>query len=118
MSGPKYVQQDAISINQRIWLVVTQIPAGAVATYGDIAHIAGLGRAARRVGPALRRLPLDTRIPWHRVVNARGQFSLPIGSPAYRQQTQRLEAEGVLPHNANRIDLAQYRWRPGGHKTN
>ena len=70
------VQQKA-DINQRIWQVVALIPRGKVSSYGEVARQAGLPGAARRVGYALRCLPTDTRIPWHRVIGAQGRLSLP-----------------------------------------
>jgi methylated-DNA-protein-cysteine methyltransferase-like protein len=98
-------------IDQRIWQVVSMIPRGRVATYGDVARQAGLAGAARRVGRALRGLPDDTRIPWHRVVNASGRISLPAGSRGQVIQRQRLEEEGVV-FRGNRLPLADYRWTP------
>jgi methylated-DNA-protein-cysteine methyltransferase-like protein len=98
-------------IDQRIWQVVSMIPRGRVATYGDVARQAGLAGAARRVGRALRGLPDDTRIPWHRVVNASGRISLPAGSRGQIIQRQRLEEEGVV-FRGNRLPLADYRWTP------
>lgn len=100
-------------INQRIWQVVALIPAGRVATYGDVAHHAGLGRAARRVGRALAQLPGNTRIPWHRVINSTGRMSLPAASVAGRQQRKRLADEGIHFSASGRIDLRQQRWQPG-----
>ena len=97
---------------QRIWQVVALIPAGRVATYGDVARQAGLGRAARRVGLALGQLPEGSRIPWHRVVNSAGKLSLPAGSPAERQQRQRLLEEGITVTASGRLDLARWRWQP------
>lgn len=89
------------------------IPAGKVATYGDVAHQAGLPRGARRVGRALRGLPGDTRIPWHRVINARGEIVVPGGSGARALQQERLEQEGVHFYSNTRLSLRQYRWQPG-----
>jgi len=99
-------------INHRIWQVVALIPAGRVATYGDVARHAGLGRAARRVGRALGQLPGDTRLPWHRVINSTGRMSLPAASVAGKQQRQRLAEEGIHFSASGRIDLNQQRWRP------
>lgn len=99
-------------INHRIWQVVAMIPAGRVATYGDVARHAGLGRAARRVGRALRELPHDTRIPWHRVINSSGRISLPALSAAWTQQRDRLTEEGIDFSASGRIDLREQRWRP------
>ena len=98
-------------IDQRIWQVVSMIPPGRVATYGDVARQAGLAGAARRVGRALRGLPDDTRIPWHRVVNASGRISLPAGSRGQLIQRQRLEQEGIV-FQGNRLPLADCRWTP------
>lgn len=86
------------------------MPAGKVATYGAIAQKAGLARAARRVGYALRGLPTDTRIPWHRVVNAKGQISLPLGSATHAIQRERLESEGVQFALNGAIDLRRFGW--------
>ena len=94
---------------ERIWQVVAHIPHGKVATYGQVAELAGLGKAARRVGRALSTLPSDSRLPWHRVVNASGRSSLP--GDAGRRQRQRLRDEGVSFRNG-RIDLARLRWQP------
>lgn len=100
-------------IDQRIWQVVMLIPPGTVATYGDVARQAGLPGAARRVGRALRGLPEDTRIPWHRVLNAQGKLVVPGGSSAQRRQRERLESEGVVFRSPNGVSLRHYRWRPG-----
>ena len=61
---------------QRVWQIVASIPEGYVATYGDIAHLAGSPRAARQVGGVLKRLPEGSTLPWHRVVNRHGDISL------------------------------------------
>ena len=97
-------------INHRIWQVVALIPSGKVASYGDVARHAGMPGAARRVGMALRRLPTDTRIPWHRVINAQGRISLPDGSASQLTQRERLEAEGILFRINGSIDLRRFGW--------
>ena len=61
------------------------------------------------MGAALRILPPDTKIPWHRVINAQGRMSLPEGSSAQYTQRERLEAEGVVFSAGNRVDLARFR---------
>ena len=101
---------DEPDINHRIWQVVAAIPAGKVATYGSVAQQAGLARAARRVGKALRGLPADTRIPWHRVINAQGRIALPAGSESHNVQRGRLEAEGVCFRGNGSIDLKHFGW--------
>jgi methylated-DNA-protein-cysteine methyltransferase-like protein len=95
----------------RIWRAVSRVPAGQVATYGQVAREAGLGRRARMVGRALRSLPAGSDVPWHRVVNAGGRISLPAGSDAGREQRARLEAEGIV-FSEGRIDLSRFRWQP------
>lgn len=99
------------SAEHRIWQVVSQIPAGKVASYGQIAQLAGLPNGARQVGRVLGHLPEDTSLPWHRVVNSRGQISLPAGSQGFEEQRQRLLAESVLLTN-NRVNWQLVRWLP------
>ena len=99
-----------LDTNHRIWQVVAGIPKGKVSTYGGVAQKAGMHRAARRVGRALRGLPANTRIPWHRVVNTKGRISLPEGSLLYNTQRDRLETEGIPFKTTGRIDLRQYGW--------
>jgi len=97
------------SFQQRIWQIVAAIPAGRVATYGDVAHLAGSPRAARQVGGVLSRLPQGSTLPWHRVVNRHGAISLQ-GDGLFRQRDA-LEAEGVEVSDDGHIDLEAYRWR-------
>lgn len=93
--------------------VVRRIPAGRVASYGQIAALAGRPRAARQVGYALHALAIDSDVPWHRVVDAAGRISARSGTedPA-RLQRARLEAEGVTFDARGRIDLERFGWRP------
>lgn len=97
---------------QLIYAAVLQIPAGKVATYGDIAAMAGLPNHARMAGYALHNLVPDSPVPWHRVVNAQGICSVDKAKPG-RGYTQRelLEAEGVEFKASGRIDLNVYRYR-------
>jgi len=107
----------------RIYAVVARIPRGRVATYGQVALLAGLSGQARQVGYALAALPSGNpgRIPWHRVVNAKGEVSPRRGEgrrgegrrgTAEGLQRVRLEREGVRFDAAGRMRLAVYRWRP------
>ena len=88
-----------------------QIPRGRVASYGDVAHLAGLGGAARQVGYALHALPEASRVPWQRVVNARGEISAARVRCGELPQRKILEREGVRFDERGRIDLARYGWR-------
>jgi methylated-DNA-protein-cysteine methyltransferase related protein len=93
-----------------IWSVVKQIPKGRVATYGQIATLAGLDGHARQVGYALHNLPPRSPVPWHRVVNARGEISPRTAGDSHELQRMLLEAEGVEFTLEGRLDLGRYRW--------
>ena len=99
----------------RIYAVVRQIPRGQVATYGQVAELAGLPRRARLVGYALFRVvdPLETDIPWQRVVNVRGEISeSPFRQGSDYLQRSLLEREGITFDRRDRIDLKRHRWQP------
>jgi len=98
-----------LSDAERIWQVVARIPPGRICNYGTVAQLAGLPGRARLVGRVLGRLPDDSRLPWHRVLNARGEVSLPGGSEAASLQRNRLEAEGVC-FVRGRAPLARFGW--------
>ena len=93
-----------------VWQVVEGIPRGHVLTYGEVARLAGMSRAARRVSQAMRRAPRGMKLPWHRVVNAQGKISFPPDSPGYVRQKDLLETEGVVFLNG-RIDLDRFGYR-------
>ena len=96
----------------RIYAVVRRIPYGRVATYGQVAELAGLPGHARQVGYALHALPSSTALPWHRVINAAGAISL-RRIPGYElTQRQLLEEEGVGFDLRGRVRLSAVRWRP------
>ncbi|MDO6562263.1 MGMT family protein [Amphritea sp. 1_MG-2023] len=90
-----------------IWQVVAAIPPGKVATYGQVAQMAGMPGAARMVGRCLSQLPSETKLPWFRVINARGRVSLPVDSEGYAKQVVLLQEEGVVVLNG-RISLAKF----------
>lgn len=94
----------------RIWSVVKKIPRGRVATYGQIATLAGLDGHARQVGYALHNLPGSSRVPWHRVINAKGEISPRSASDSHELQRLLLEAEGVEFTLDGRVDLRKFRW--------
>lgn len=95
-----------MSAYAQIYAAVRKVPKGKVATYGQIAKMAGLGPRARQVGYALAALE-DAKVPWHRIINAKGEISL-------RGNEQRilLEEEGVVFSPKGRIDLEKFRYRP------
>jgi len=90
---------------------VRRIPRGRVATYGGIAELAGLEGHARQVGYALHDLPAGSDMPWHRVINAKGEISPRTRGDSHELQRMLLEAEGVELDLAGRIDLKRFRWR-------
>src|SRR6266550_6117797 len=94
---------------EKIYRAVRRIPRGRVSTYGDVAERAGLEGSARQVGYALHALPSGSGIPWHRVVNARGEISLRNASDSHELQRKLLEAEGIEFDGRGRIDLRRYR---------
>lgn len=98
---------------QAIYSVVEQIPYGRVATYGQVADLAGLPRAARQVGYALNALrgkPEAGVLAWHRVVNAHGKVSRRAAPGAEKDQQGLLLAEGVEFDCQQRLSLGEYRW--------
>jgi methylated-DNA-protein-cysteine methyltransferase-like protein len=100
----------ARSSYERIYDAVRSIPRGRVAGYGEVARLAGLPNAARQVGYALHALRDPSDVPWHRVVNARGEIS-PRASGYHLPQRRLLEREGVRFDARGRIDLAAFGWR-------
>jgi methylated-DNA-protein-cysteine methyltransferase-like protein len=90
-----------------VWHVVNGIPRGHVLTYGEVARLAGMSRAARRVSQAMRRAPRGMNLPWHRVINAQGKISIPEDSPGHQRQKELLELEGVVFLNG-KIDLQRF----------
>ena len=97
--------------NERIWSTIRDIPPGCVASYGQIAEIAGIRRGARQVGYALRQLPRGHDVPWFRVITASGKIAFEHGSDAFNEQAKRLMMEDVAILKG-RIDMKKYRWQP------
>lgn len=97
---------------RRIYDVVRRIPAGRVATYGQIAALAGLPGHARQVGYALHALDEGNDVPWQRVINARGEVSPRSESGWEGYQRHLLEEEGVAFDLRGRVALGRFRWDP------
>jgi methylated-DNA-protein-cysteine methyltransferase-like protein len=95
----------------RIYAVVRRIPRGKVATYGQVATLAGLRGHARQVGYAMYALHTGTTVPWQRVVNAKGEISRRATFGGELQQRILLEAEGVEFDGRGRISLKRFGWR-------
>jgi len=95
-----------------IYAVVRKIPYGQVATYGQVAELAGLIGKPRVVGYALYRVTDTDAIPWHRVINAKGEVSRsPHRNGTDDLQQSLLEAEGIQFNARGKIDLQRYLWR-------
>ncbi len=99
------------SVYSRIYRCIKCIPEGKVATYGQIAKLIDAS-GARQVGYALSSTPADMNLPWHRVINAKGEISQRSDGKADSEQQTRLLAEGVMLNKHGRINLLQYRWQP------
>lgn len=96
-------------LTDTICSVVERIPSGRVATYGQVARIAGRPRGARAVVWALRSQSRVRGLPWHRVVAAGGRIALPRGG-GFEEQRALLADEGVSVSGAGRIDLSRFGW--------
>lgn len=102
----------ATSTYEQIYRIVRRIPRGRVATYGQVATLAGLPGHARQTGYALHALPSGTAVPWHRVINAQGAISLRAVPGGELTQRLLLESEGIEFDGRGRVRLAAYRWKP------
>ncbi|GEN88865.1 MGMT family protein [Oceanobacillus sp. FSL W8-0428] len=91
--------------------IIQQIPPGKVMTYGQIAREAGNPRAARQVVRILHSMSRKHNLPWHRVINAKGQLAIPNEEANWEQRT-RLEAEDIHVSSAGRVNLKEYQWIP------
>ncbi|MFI8480029.1 MGMT family protein [Pseudomonas sp. NPDC078700] len=111
LQSSKASQQERLTA---LYTVLAQVPEGYVVSYGQLAELAGLGRAARWVGRTLSQLPDGSTLPWHRVVAAGGRLSLSAGSHSGAEQRARLRAEG-LTIRGEKVDIRQHGWRPMEH---
>ncbi|MBW2423590.1 MAG: MGMT family protein [Deltaproteobacteria bacterium] len=97
---------------QSVYRIVRRIPAGRVATYGQVAALAGMPGAARQGGWALSALAEDADVPWQRVINAMGRISRRAAPEIEGLQRSMLEAEGVDFDRRGRVDLSRFAWKP------
>jgi methylated-DNA-protein-cysteine methyltransferase-like protein len=97
----------------RVKELIRSIPRGRVATYAQIASLAGNYRAARQVARVLHASSTKDRLPWHRVINSHGGISLPRGR-GFERQKRLLAAEGVRSSRSGLIDLSSFQWEPSG----
>lgn len=91
--------------------MIRSIPEGKVATYGQIAKLAGKPQGSRGVAWILHSCSTAYKLPWHRVINSKGQISFEEGTHNFRQQKRRLEKEGVEFQAAGKLSLKIYQWK-------
>ncbi|WP_042148803.1 MGMT family protein [Paucisalibacillus sp. EB02] len=96
---------------ERVINIIQNIPKGRVMTYGQIGRLAGNPRAARQVVRILHSMSKKYQLPWHRVINAKGQVAMK-DEASYNEQILNLEAEGVEVGIHDQIDLEVYQWHP------
>jgi methylated-DNA-protein-cysteine methyltransferase-like protein len=98
-------------LTRRIKRAIKRIPKGTVATYGQIAAMAGHPRAVRAVVWILHSSSVKAKLPWQRVINGRGTISLQPGN-GFEEQRALLEREGIVFELGGSVDLDRYQWRP------
>jgi methylated-DNA-protein-cysteine methyltransferase-like protein len=96
--------------------LIRAIPRGKVATYAQIAALAGNYRAARQVVRVLHASSDKDRLPWHRVINSRGGISLGQGR-GFEEQKRLLLEEGVSVDRRGLVDLEEFQWEPAGQRS-
>lgn len=97
--------------SEKIASTILLIPHGKVASYGQIADLAGLPGRARLVGRVLRQAPKALKLPWHRVLRSSGQLAFERLSEQARKQSSLLQGEGVQV-NSHRVNLQRFQWQP------
>ena len=104
---------------QKVYLMVSKIPSGKVATYGQIAELIYAYGRARQVGWALKRLKLPSNVPWHRVINKKGEITMSLSRNGTDwMQKKLLINEGIKFNSKMKIDTKKYLWRPTDLPTN
>ena len=98
--------------DERIYKLALLIPEGKVASYGQLAAMAGFPRMARAAGRAMKNAPSDRNIPCHRVVNQNGEIAPPHVFESRQHQRSMLQAEGVVFKPNGRIDMKKSLWKP------
>ncbi|MBO9667707.1 MAG: MGMT family protein [Bdellovibrio sp.] len=90
---------------------IQQVPMGKVATYGQIAKLAGKPQGSRGVSWILHSSSRTHSLPWHRILNSKGYISFPVGSAEFKKQKKLLQSEGVEFDGNHQIDLQQFQWK-------
>ena len=110
-SMQKETDKHTATFTEKAKALIKRIPRGKVATYGQIAALAGNPLGARQVVWALNSSSRKDKLPWHRVINSKGSISLPKGG-GYEAQKRLLAKEGVEFPRSGKLDLSKYQWRP------
>lgn len=97
--------------SQQVIAAIKKIPKGKVATYKQIAALAGRPHAVRAIAWILHSSSKAHKLPWQRVLNAQGKISFPAGSAHFKKQKSLLKKEGIVFLESGRIDLAKYQWK-------
>jgi methylated-DNA-protein-cysteine methyltransferase related protein len=105
------ISKNMNSFTERAIGIIKHIPEGKVMTYGQIASLAGSPRAARQVVRILHSMSKKHRLPWHRVINSKGEIGIQ-DDESLQEQIFSLEGEGVEIQNNKRIDLQKYQYLP------
>jgi methylated-DNA-protein-cysteine methyltransferase related protein len=108
------IEEGLLSMNsftEKAIEIIKNIPEGKVMTYGQIANLAGSPRAARQVVRILHSMSKKHRLPWHRVINSKGEIGIQ-DDESLQEQIFSLEYEGIVIQNNRRIDLEKYQYIP------
>ena len=97
------------NFSKQVIKIIKKIPTGKVASYGQIATLAGNNKAARQISRILHSSSDKYDLPWHRVINSQGKISLRIGD-GFEMQKAMLESEGIKIIK-DKIDLEKYKWK-------
>ncbi|QDK47031.1 DNA methyltransferase [Bdellovibrio sp. ZAP7] len=105
--------------SKKVIETILKIPKGKVATYKQIAELAGKPQGARGVSWILHSCSTTYKLPWHRVLNSQGRISFEVESRNYREQKKKLEKEGVEFSADGKLDLLKFQWskRPAKSKS-
>jgi methylated-DNA-protein-cysteine methyltransferase-like protein len=110
-SQKEHLSNEQLLRRQQLYQTIAAIPHGKVASYGQLAALAGQTGAARWVGWCLRHVPKDSSLPWHRVITASGKLAFPVATAGYVRQREKLEQEGVRLQN-HKVSMRLYQWQP------
>lgn len=95
----------------KVIALIKQVPSGKVATYGQIAKLAGKPQGSRGVSWILHSSSKAHKLPWQRILNSKGKISFPVGSAEFKKQKQLLVKEGIEFNDNHEIDLKKFLWK-------